>query len=97
MRALNLAGQCITLPFHVNYMSGVVLERNLILNFSVMQQQQHADKWLIKTMHVNIETVDHGCFIPLLNAASDGYWYKVRLMLSHGADQKKFGTAHYSK
>ena len=86
-----------TLPFHVNYISGVVLEQNSMLNLSVMQHQHRTTKWLIKIMHVDIETVDRGCFLPLLNAARDGYWYQVRLLLSHEAEQKKFGTVHSRK
>ena len=57
----------------VNYMTGVALERNSMLNFFVMQQQHRITKWIIKTMHADIETVDRGCFIPLLNYARDGY------------------------
>ena len=48
-------------------------------------------------MHDGIKTVDHGCFIPLLNATYAGGQYLVRLMLGHRVDWKKVGTAHYRK
>ena len=79
-----MAGQYTTLPFHVNYMSGVVLEQNSMLNFSIIQQQHCTTKWIIETVHANTEMVDHGRFTPLLNDVWDGDWYLVRLILCHG-------------
>ena len=84
MRASYLAGQCMTLPFNVDYMPGVVLERNTMLNFSIIQQKHCTTKWIIETVHANIEMVEHGRFTPLLNAVWDGDPYLVRLMLRHG-------------
>jgi hypothetical protein len=89
VRASKLVGQCTTLPFHVNYMSRVVLEQNSMLNFSVIQQQHCTTKLIIETVYANIETVYHGFFTPLLNDVWVGDQYLVRLLLSHGGRLKE--------
>ena len=84
-RLIQTSERTMTLPFHVDYISGVMLEQNSILNFAIIQQQHRTTKWLIETMHADINTV------------WSGGRYLVRLMLGHGVDQKKVGKAHYSK
>lgn len=55
--------------FHVNYTSGVVCERNAILNLAVIHQRHKVARWLVDVKHADIETCDRGHFTPLLNAA----------------------------
>lgn len=83
--------------FDVNYSSGVVCERNAILNLAVIHQRHKVVRWLVETKHADIETCDRGCFTPLLNAAWAGDKYLVRFLLQKGADRTKLGTCHYTK
>jgi hypothetical protein len=55
--------------FHINYSSGVVCERNAILNLAVIQKRHKIARWLVEVKHADIETFDRGHFTPLLNAA----------------------------
>ena len=54
--------------FDVNYTSGTVLERNSLLNISVINRRKNIVKWLVEEKHCDIETCDRGNFTPLLNA-----------------------------
>jgi hypothetical protein len=55
--------------FHINYSSGVVCERNAILNLAVIQKRHKIARWLVEVKRADIETFDRGHFTPLLNAA----------------------------
>lgn len=57
--------------FDINYVSGVVLERNSLLNLAVIERRQKIVKWLIKR-GADIESCDRGQFTPLMNAAWNG-------------------------
>ena len=60
--------------FSVNYVSGVVLERNSMLNLSVIDQRHKITKWLIEEKGADIESCDRGQFTPLMNAAWNGMY-----------------------
>jgi hypothetical protein len=83
--------------FQVNYTSGVVLERNSLLNIAAIYQRSKIVKWLLDCKGADIESVDRGRFSPLLNASWTGNKYLVRCLLSHGADRTKVGTFHYTQ
>ena len=83
--------------FHIDYVSDVVLERNSLLNLSVIHKRNRITKWLIETKNADIESFDRGDFTPLLNAAYAGNRYLVRYLLGKKADRTKIGMAHYSK
>lgn len=55
--------------FDVNYSSGVVCERNALLNLAVMHHRHKIVRWLVEKKKADIETCDRGHFTPLLNAA----------------------------
>ena len=91
-----LVGQGETrLGFDINYTSGVVCERNSLLNLAVIYSRPKVVRWLLETKGANIETCDRGNFTPLLNAAWAGDRYLVRFLLSHGADRTKIGFCHF--
>jgi len=83
--------------FDVNYVSGVVLERNSILNLAVIDGRHKIVKWLIEEKMADIESFDRGHFTPLLNAAWRGDKQMVRYLLAQNADRSKIGTGHYSQ
>lgn len=83
--------------FHVNYSSGVVCERNSLLNLAVINQRHKVVRWLVETKCADIESCDRGQFTPLLNAAWAGDRYLVRLLMQKGADRAKVGRCHYTK
>jgi hypothetical protein len=83
------------LGFDINYTSGVVCERNSLLNLAVIYSRPKVVRWLLETKGANIETCDRGNFTPLLNAAWAGDRYLVRFLLSHGADRTKIGFGHF--
>ncbi|KAL3924014.1 MAG: hypothetical protein SGILL_001302, partial [Bacillariaceae sp.] len=83
--------------FDVNYVSGVVCERNSLLNLAVIHKRHKVAKWLVETKKADIETYDRGNFTPLLNAAWEGNRSLVRYFLQKGANRKVKGTQHYSK
>lgn len=58
--------------FDVNYMSGVVCERNSMLNLAVINGRYKVARWLVETKGAALESHDRGGFTPLLNAAWDG-------------------------
>jgi len=82
--------------FSVNYTSGIVLERNSLLNMAVISGRRRIAKWLIEEKGADIESCDRGDFSPLCNAAWDGDKHMVRYLLGKGADRKKVGTGHSS-
>lgn len=82
--------------FSVNYTSGIVLERNSLLNMAVISGRHRIAKWLIEEKGADIESCDRGDFTPLCNAAWDGDKHMVRYLLGKGADRKKVGTGHSS-
>uniref|UniRef100_A0A7S2XJ62 PDZ domain-containing protein n=1 Tax=Attheya septentrionalis TaxID=420275 RepID=A0A7S2XJ62_9STRA len=82
--------------FPINYTSGIVLERNSLLNIAVIFKRHKVVKWLIDTHGANMETQDRGSFTPLINAAWAGDKYLVRYLMSKGCDRTKIGTGHYS-
>ena len=80
--------------FDINYCSGVVQERNSVLNLAVIEGRHRCAKWLIEKRSANIETYDRGQFTPLLNAAWRGDKVMVRYLLGQWADRTKLGTYH---
>jgi hypothetical protein len=83
--------------FDVNYSSGVVCERNSLLNLAVIHQRQKVVKWLVESKNADIESCDRGSFTPLLNAAWAGSRPLVRFLLQKGADRSQVGFGHYTK
>jgi hypothetical protein len=83
--------------FHVNYASGVVCERNSLLNLAVIHSRHKVTRWLVEVKHADIESCDRGSFTPLLNAAWAGDRYLVRFLMQKGAKRAKVGTCHYTK
>ena len=83
--------------FDLNYSSGVVCERNSILNLAVINQRHKVVRWLVDTKGTNIETYDRGNFTPLLNAAWNGDRYLVRFFLQRQSNRNVHGTQHYTK
>ncbi|KAL7540307.1 hypothetical protein ACHAWF_006645 [Thalassiosira exigua] len=83
--------------FSVNYTSGVVLERNSLLNLAVIGKRHKIIKWLVEDKKADIECCDRGQFTPLLNAAWNGDRYIVRYLLGKGCDRKKVGYNHFSQ
>ena len=81
--------------FDINYISGVVCERNSLLNLAAIYSRIKVVRWLVETKGADIETYDRGGFTPLLNAAWAGDRQLVRFLLSHGADRTKIGLFHY--
>ena len=82
--------------FNVSYTSGVVCERNSLLNLAVINRRHKIAKWLLEECGANIETVDRGNFSPLLNAAWNGDRSMVRYLLIRGANRKLIGKYHSS-
>jgi len=83
--------------FDVNYLSGIVMERNSILNLAVISGRHKVVKWLVDVKAADIESFDRGQFTPLLNAAWSGDKYLVRFLLGKGANRSKIGTGHYTQ
>lgn len=83
--------------FSVNYTSGIVLERNSLLNMAVINGRHKIAKWLIEEKNADIETCDRGEFTPLCNAAWEGNKQMVRFLLGKGSNRKKVGTGHSSQ
>lgn len=86
--------------YKVDYSSGVVCERNSLLNLAVIHGRQKVVKWMVEGKSgkkADIETCDRGSFTPLLNAAWNGDRYLVRFLLQKGADRLKIGFGHYTK
>ena len=83
--------------FDVDYCSGVVCERNSILNLAAMDGRHKVVKWLVDEKHADIETFDRGGFTPLLNAAWAGDKYLVRFLMQRGANRGQVGTGHYTR
>ncbi|KAG7349756.1 ankyrin repeat domain protein [Nitzschia inconspicua] len=83
--------------FDVDYVSGVVCERNSLLNLAVIHKRHKVTRWLVDVKGADIETFDRGNFTPLLNAAWGGDRMLVRFFLQKGADRGVRGTQHYSK
>lgn len=83
--------------FDVNYVSGVVCERNGLLNLAVINGRHKTVRWLIEAKGADLESCDRGRFTPLINAAWAGDKYLVRFLLGKGADRTKIGTGHYSQ
>jgi hypothetical protein len=83
--------------FSVNYTSGVVEERNSLLNLAVIEKRHKISKWLIEEKGADIESFDRGQFTPLLNAAWNGDKYIVRYLLAKGCDRRKVGFNHSSQ
>lgn len=83
--------------FDLNYASGVVCERNSILNLAVIHGRHKVVRWLVDTKGANIETADRGNFTPLLNAAWSGDRWLVRYLLRRRCDRSVVGTQHYTQ
>lgn len=83
--------------FHINYVSGVVCERNSLLNLAVIHQRHRVVRWLVETKGADIESADRGNFTPLLNAAWAGDRYLVRYLMQRGANRATVGRFHYTK
>jgi hypothetical protein len=83
--------------FDVNYVSGVVCERNSILNLAVIHGRHKVVRWLVETKGSDVESSDRGGFTPLLNAAWAGNIRLVRFLMGNGCDRTKIGRGHYTK
>lgn len=83
--------------FDKDYTSGVVLERNSLLNLAVISGRHRISKWLIEEMGADIETCDRGEFTPLLNASWNGDKHLVRYLLARQANRTKIGYNHSSQ
>jgi hypothetical protein len=83
--------------FSVDYSSGVVCERNSLLNLAVIHGRNKIVRWLVEVKGADIESEDRGHFTPLLNAAWAGDRTLVRLFLSKGANRKHIGYSHYTR
>eukprot|EP00578_Thalassiosira_sp_NH16_P000574 CAMPEP_0181134502 /NCGR_PEP_ID=MMETSP1071-20121207/32122_1 /TAXON_ID=35127 /ORGANISM="Thalassiosira sp., Strain NH16" /LENGTH=998 /DNA_ID=CAMNT_0023221025 /DNA_START=101 /DNA_END=3097 /DNA_ORIENTATION=+ len=83
--------------FSVNYVSGVVLERNSLLNLAVIEKRHKITKWLVEDKGADIESCDRGQFTPLMNSAWNGDKYLVRYLLSKKCDRTKVGYNHSSQ
>mmetsp|Transcript_3373 Transcript_3373/g.5541 ORF Transcript_3373/g.5541 Transcript_3373/m.5541 type:complete len:768 (-) Transcript_3373:70-2373(-) len=83
--------------FDVNYLSGVVCERNSMLNLAVINGRLKIARWLVETKGADRESCDRGGFTPLINAAWNGSMKDVRFLLGKGCDRSKIGTGHYTK
>lgn len=83
--------------FDINYVSGVVCERNSILNLAVIHRRHKVVRWLVDVKGADIETADRGNFTPLLNAAWAGDRFLVRFFLQRGSNRNVLGTQHYSQ
>ncbi|CAB9498413.1 expressed unknown protein [Seminavis robusta] len=82
--------------FTVDYISGVVCERNSLLNLAVIHQRHKVAHWFIEQKNADIETSDRGHFTPLLNAAWCGDKKMVRYLLQRGANRSNIGMGHSS-
>lgn len=85
------------LSFDINYCSGVVCERNSLLNLATIHKRHKVVRWLVTCKKADIESSDRGSFTPLLNAAWAGDKYLVRFLLQQGANRQQVGTCHYTK
>ena len=56
----------------MNYVSGVVLKRNSMLNLAVIDRRHNITKWLIEEKGAGIESCDRGQFTPLMSDAWNG-------------------------
>lgn len=83
--------------FDLNYSSGVVCERNSILNLAVIHGRYKVVRWLVDTKKADIETADRGNFTPLLNAAWSGDRWLVRFFLQRRCNRDVVGTQHYTQ
>lgn len=83
--------------FDVNYSSGVVCERNSLLNLAVIHERHKICRWLVEAKGADIESEDRGQFTPLLNAAWAGDRVLVRFLLAHGANREQVGMSHYTR
>ena len=83
--------------FDLNYSSGVVCERNSILNLAVIHGRYKVVRWLVDSKHAEIETSDRGNFTPLLNAAWSGDRWLVRFFLQRKSNRNAKGTQHYTQ
>jgi len=83
--------------FDLNYASGVVCERNSILNLAVIHGRHKVVRWLVDTKGADIETSDRGNFTPLLNAAWAGDRWLVRYFLQRRCDRSVVGLQHYTQ
>ena len=83
--------------FDVNFVSGVVCERNSILNLAVIHGRHKVVRWLVEIKKADLETSDRGGFTPLINAAWAGDFKLVRFLMSKGCDRTKLGRGHYTK
>jgi ankyrin repeat protein len=96
-RLLQTAKKKAGVDVDVNYCSGVVCERNSLLNLAVINRRRAVARWLVEECGADIETVDRGHFTPLLNAAYNGDLWMVRFMLGKGANRAAIGVTHSSK
>ena len=83
--------------FDINYCSGVVCERNSLINLAAIHKRHKVVRWLVETKNADIESRDRGDFTPLLNSAWAGDKYLVRFFLQKGANRKHIGTCHYTR
>ena len=83
--------------FEVDYVSGIVLERNSLLNLAVIERRHKIAKYLIEEKKADLETCDRGQFTPLMNAAWNGDKHMVRYLLKRGGDRTKVGFNHVSQ
>lgn len=81
----------------MNYTSGVVLERNSLLNLAIIAERVKISRWLIEEKGADLESSDRGGFSPLINAAWNGDKKMVRYLLARGCDRNKVGLFHSSK
>lgn len=85
-----------TFAFDPNHQSGVLFERNSLLNLAVLLGRPKAVQYLVVECRASPNLQDHGGFSALMGAAWRGDLSLVRLLLHFGGDPTLKGHSHYS-
>ena len=85
-----------TFAFDPNHQSGVLFERNSLLNLAVLLGRPKAVHYLVVECRASPNLQDHGGFSALMGAAWRGDLGLVRLLLHFGGDPTLRGHSHYS-
>jgi hypothetical protein len=85
-----------TFAFDPDHQSGVLFERNSLLNLAVLLGRPKAATYLAVECRASPNLQDHGGFSALMGAAWRGDTSLVRLLLHFGGDPSLQGHSHYS-